>query len=67
MNIQIEQSIPIPARSRHPLGAALGTMEIGESFLMDKQPNGASLAYHKPRKFMTRKVEGGGYRVWRIA
>lgn len=72
--IQITTGIPVPpGRSRNHCGmgrmrTALSTMQVGDSFLWEsdnRHPYGAAKSVGV--KITTRKENGGGWRVWRIA
>ena len=69
--IQIEKNFPIPpGRRGRPVKYPWYSMEIGDSFLPTEKCARAT-AYaasqrYAPKKFIYRKVDGGG-RIWRIA
>lgn len=66
--LKVEKGVPIPPHIVHPktgLKAALCAMEIGESLVYPKMPSG-TLGKIKDRKFSTRKLVDGNFRIWRI-
>lgn len=67
---KIEKGIPPPAdtRPRPPVSVKglMREMAVGDSFVAPKRPAGSQLEGLSPRKFSTRKVDGG-FRVWRTA
>lgn len=81
MSFTIDKNVPVPASTAgrgptYPFAA----MQIGDSFFVPatgeavkKRAAGLSRAAsahakkNEGRKYTTRKVEGGGVRVWRIA
>ena len=71
MNITIERNVPIPRRykSRNEYPTILGSMKVGESFVLetDSQRQGfLSAAKRYGFSITSRKIDGGGYRVWRV-
>lgn len=70
---KIEKGVPLPSKvapnGRYPFG----TMEIGDSFVVEegamKRTSAVGYAFahtHAPKKFIFRR-EGDHYRCWRIA
>lgn len=67
MNFVIETNVPMPGGRLAPLTMTIRALNVGESFLIaGSRPNhlGNIFATQKPKKFSTRKVEGGT-RIWR--
>jgi hypothetical protein len=70
--IVAESGIPIPAskRGRRPGGSMypLETMGVGDSFETPKYIQGSTNVIQKRtgRRFMSRRMENGNIRVWRI-
>ena len=70
---EIEKDVPIPERQLKSSKYGLEKMEPGDSIFIPSETRLSgihSLAdyyalRHPPKKFTTRKVEGG-YRIWRI-
>ena len=71
MTIEIEKGIEIPAKHERVagLGKTLKNMEVGDSFLypLNKRTSVPGMALkHKPKRFVTRKVDENHIRVWRV-
>lgn len=78
-HIKIQRGIPLPkatattGNAPSPFTLALGTMKLGESFWVKRDPQKASRAAYmwrlrgdvRTRRFAFRK-ERGGVRVWRV-
>jgi hypothetical protein len=68
--IVVEKGVPLPGSRGHenPYKEVLETMNVGESFVAEGERSGsvsgAANSSLKPKKFTSRKVEGG-HRVWR--
>lgn len=67
---KIEKGIPIP-----PMGESAGTvittvlkkMKVGDSFVANHPPGTFyAAARYNGMKVSVRKIEGGGFRVWRV-
>lgn len=66
---KIEKGVPIPAPGRAvaTIVEVVRSMEIGDSFVANHPPTtfyGA--AKYNNMKVSVRKLEGGGFRIWRI-
>ena len=71
MTIEIEKGIEIPSSRERVagLGKTLKNMKVGESFLYPLNKRTSVLGVvlrHRPRKFVTRKVDENHIRVWRV-
>ena len=70
---EIEKDVPTPTGAQRTAKYPFGKMEVGDSVFVpsEKRLSGihSCATYyglrHPPKKFTTRKVEGG-YRIWRI-
>lgn len=67
--IKIEKGIPIPPRRRTT--NAWESIEVGDSFVSENRSSfGALVAWasrnNNGREFVSRKIEGGKIRVWRV-
>ena len=63
----IEKSIPMPAvkgGASTPFSKAIKSLEVGDSFVVEKKRGTGCLAKHYGRKFATRTVDGVT-RIWR--
>jgi hypothetical protein len=73
----IEEGIPVPEKLKRavppksPIRLALECLEPGQSFLMqtaDEYDRARSAASYLPdRQFVSRKVAGEGWRMWRAS
>lgn len=72
IDLKIEHGIPVPARGANqagPWAEALSVMDPGDSFLVDTtKSRSAVLRYAQKHglKVVTSKINGIGYRVWKI-
>jgi len=71
--IKIERGVPVPERRFHTTGNlcalrnAMKNMAPGDSFLWGDNKSAYDAANQIGVKIKTRKSNGDGYRVWRIA
>lgn len=74
MSIVIERGFPIPTHQRsklHEMRLALSSMSYGDSFVYDQGRHDTSDVHRAARevgvKVKTTKLDGGGFRVWRVS
>ena len=77
MSYVIEDNIPAPPviergrRSKSPIRAALEALEPGQSFLMQTAEEygraRSAVAHIIDGQFVSRKIPGEGWRLWRVA
>ena len=65
----MEKGVPIPAKRKWGLAAALLAMEVGDSFVLDKPQSsiGTYMSRYKPKLYTTQKIDNNSCRVWRVA
>ncbi len=69
---KIEKNVPIPNDALNNNRYPFTKMEVGDSFLItDDTPSRSVLAgqasrRYAPKRFVGRKAEGGGRRIWRV-
>ena len=70
--MKIDSSIPVPERrfckcgASHELRTAFSKMNHGDSFVWENNYAPFRVAYQIGIKIKTRKINGSGYRVWKI-
>jgi hypothetical protein len=66
--MQIEKNVPIPPAGRSKI-EIINDMEIGDSVLCETYEQAMSLRdalRYRGLKYTTRKMDQGGWRVWRL-
>ena len=66
--MQIEKNVPVPLAGRSKI-EIINDMEIGDSVLCETYEQAMSLRdalRYRGLKYTTRKIDGNGWRVWRL-
>jgi hypothetical protein len=70
--MKIDRSIPLPlgrfytTGKLHELRETIRRMKIGESFVWHENKHPYACADQVKCKIITRKIDGNGYRVWKV-
>ena len=65
----IEKGVPLPKRTNSTFASFLRSMEVGDSFVIDKPQSeiGAYMNRYKPKRYTSQKIDNNSCRVWRVA